>query len=125
MYISCCRSTQSQDQGKQCFYVKMKKCRINTSKFIKACIQKTAMLQYFFRQGEKKRTNDVDRNGSRQGRKGLHKRRHHKGRSSGLNDVNALNECLLRDGRIEDLKRSVTDTEFQEKLCNEYFPERD
>ncbi len=46
------------------------------------------------------------------------------GHSSGLNDVNALNECLLRDGRIEDLKRSVTDSEFQKKLFNEYFPER-
>ncbi len=28
---------------------------------------------------DEKRTNDVDRNGSRQGRKGLHKRGYHKG----------------------------------------------
>ena len=46
------------------------------------------------------------------------------GHSAGLNDVNALNECLLRDGRDEDLKRSVTDPEFQKKLFHEYFPER-
>ena len=46
------------------------------------------------------------------------------GHSAGLNDVNALNECLLRDGRIEDLKRSVTDSEFQKKLFHEYFPDR-
>ena len=50
---------------------------------------------------------------------------HSVGFSQGLNDVNALNERLLRDGRIEDLKRSVTDTEFQKNLFNEYFPERD
>ena len=46
------------------------------------------------------------------------------GHSAGLNDLNALNECLLRDGRIEDLKRSVTDSEFQKKLFHEYFPDR-
>ena len=59
---------------------------------------------------------------------GLREERHSagfsEGHSAGLNDVNALNECLLRDGRIEDLKRSVTDSEFQKKLFNEYFPER-
>ena len=46
------------------------------------------------------------------------------GHSSGLNDLNALNERLLRDGRDEDLKRSVTDSEFQKKLFHEYFPEK-
>ncbi len=46
------------------------------------------------------------------------------GYSTGLNDVNALNECLLHDGRDEDLKRSVTDSEFQKKLFHEYFPEK-
>ena len=46
------------------------------------------------------------------------------GHSSGLNNLNALNKRLLRDGRIEDLKRSVTDSEFQKKLFDEYFPDR-
>ena len=55
---------------------------------------------------------------------GLREEGHSVGYSEGLNDLNALNERLLRDGRIEDLKRSVTDSEFQKKLFHEYFPER-
>ena len=55
---------------------------------------------------------------------GLREEGHSAGFSEGLNDLNALNECLLRDGRDEDLKRSVTDPEFQKKLFHEYFPER-
>ena len=50
------------------------------------------------------------------------------GRSEGLaegkaeerNDVNELNQCLLRDNRIDDLKRSTTDTEYQNSLMAEY-----
>jgi len=42
------------------------------------------------------------------------------GKAKERNDVNELIQCLLRDNRIEDLKRSTTDTEFQNSLMAEY-----
>ena len=42
------------------------------------------------------------------------------GKTEGRNDVNELNQCLLRDNRIDDLKRSTTDTEYQNSLMAEY-----
>ena len=38
----------------------------------------------------------------------------------GRNKINVLNQFLIRDNRIEDLKRSTTDIEFQNKLLVEY-----
>ena len=35
-------------------------------------------------------------------------------------NLNKLNQALLRDNRLEDLIRSTTDLEFQEKLLREY-----
>ena len=34
--------------------------------------------------------------------------------------LNRLNDLLLEDGRIEDLKRSTKDIDFQQKLLDEY-----
>ena len=34
--------------------------------------------------------------------------------------LNKLNDRLLEDGRIEDLKRSTRDSDFQQKLLDEY-----
>lgn len=34
--------------------------------------------------------------------------------------LNKLNQALIRDNRMEDLLRSTTDPEFQEKLLREY-----
>ena len=34
--------------------------------------------------------------------------------------LNKLNDLLLEDGRIEDLKRSTKDSDFQQKLLDEY-----
>ena len=42
------------------------------------------------------------------------------GRKEGMDRVNRLVELLLSQGRQEDLKRSVTDREYQEKLMKEF-----
>ena len=42
------------------------------------------------------------------------------GKAEGRADLNKLNQALLRDNRLEDLVRSTTDPEFQEKLLREY-----
>ena len=42
------------------------------------------------------------------------------GKAEERNDVNELNQCLLRDNRIDDLKRSTTYTEYQNSLMAEY-----
>ena len=34
--------------------------------------------------------------------------------------LNRLNDLLIKDGRIEDLKRSTKDSDFQQKLLDEY-----
>jgi hypothetical protein len=38
----------------------------------------------------------------------------------GSNLINSLNQCLIRDGRVEDFKRSLMDMAFQKKLLDEY-----
>ena len=42
------------------------------------------------------------------------------GRKEGMDRVNRLVELLLSQGRQEDLKRSVTDHAYQEKLMKEF-----
>lgn len=42
------------------------------------------------------------------------------GRAEDREEVNRLNLCLINDDRIEDLKRSAIDREFQDKLMAEY-----
>lgn len=46
------------------------------------------------------------------------------GREEEREELNALNARLLEDNRLEDLKRSVTDREYQKKLFEEYFPKK-
>ena len=38
----------------------------------------------------------------------------------GREDVNKLNEILLSEGRIEDLRKSTTDKEYRRKLMKEF-----
>ncbi len=45
-------------------------------------------------------------------------------KEEGREELNALNARLLEDNRLEDLKRSVTDREYQKKLFEEYFPKK-
>ena len=42
------------------------------------------------------------------------------GREEGKNVINKLNDKLLADNRIEDLKRSIRDKEYQDFLIKEY-----
>lgn len=42
------------------------------------------------------------------------------GREEGKNVINKLNDKLLADNRIEDLKRSIGDKEYQDSLIKEY-----
>lgn len=42
------------------------------------------------------------------------------GREETLNLINKLNELLLSEGRVEDLKRSINDREYQAQLLKEY-----
>lgn len=42
------------------------------------------------------------------------------GREIGEKRVNSLNDRLIADHRMEDLKRSIKDTEYQERLMEEY-----
>lgn len=42
------------------------------------------------------------------------------GRSEGRCLMNELNRMLIRDGRTEDLFRSVQDAEYQKQLMEEY-----
>lgn len=42
------------------------------------------------------------------------------GREEGISFLNTLNELLLRDNRIDDLKRAINDEEFRESLFKEY-----
>ena len=34
--------------------------------------------------------------------------------------LNELNECLVKDGRIDDLKKAIVDEIYREKLYEEY-----
>ena len=42
------------------------------------------------------------------------------GREEGSDRINRLNDLLINDGRMEDLKRAIKDRDFQEKLIEEY-----
>ena len=42
------------------------------------------------------------------------------GREETLNLINKLNDILLSEGRVEDLKRSINDREYQAQLLKEY-----
>ena len=43
-----------------------------------------------------------------------------KGRTEGIELINLLNGNLVSDGRMDDLKRSFQDKEFQQHLLEEY-----
>lgn len=45
------------------------------------------------------------------------------GIEQGMKTINMLNARLLKDGRIKDLERSVSDRAYQEQLLAELFPE--
>ena len=45
------------------------------------------------------------------------------GRKQGIDRVNVLTGILLSEGRIEDLKRAVSDSAYQEELMKELLPE--
>ena len=42
------------------------------------------------------------------------------GREEGISSLNTLYELLLKDNRLDDLKRAVNDEEFRESLFKEY-----
>lgn len=42
------------------------------------------------------------------------------GKAEGLEVVNILNQHLIQDNRLDDLKRATVDAEFQEELLKEY-----
>ena len=42
------------------------------------------------------------------------------GKAEAREDINALNLCLIRDNRIEDLQKSATDQDYQNVLLAEY-----
>ena len=42
------------------------------------------------------------------------------GRVEGSKLINQLNQKLIMDGRLDDLKRSVEDEEYQQSLLKEY-----
>jgi len=50
----------------------------------------------------------------------LRKEARQEGRQEGRTEVNELNLRLLEEGRLEDLKKSVTDRAFQEELLKQY-----
>ena len=45
------------------------------------------------------------------------------GREEGMERINALNNLLILNDRIEDLKRGAVDKEYQKKLLMEFFPD--
>ncbi|MBO5609972.1 MAG: hypothetical protein J5929_06375 [Eubacterium sp.] len=42
------------------------------------------------------------------------------GRKEGQDTLNYLNECLLNDGRLDDLQKAIKDEELRKKLFKEY-----
>lgn len=64
------------------------------------------------REGEKK--------GKRLGRKEGRKEGRQEGKHEGREEMNTLTGLLLRDNRMEDLKRSLADRVFQQELLEEY-----
>ena len=69
-----------------------------------------------------------ERRGEERGEKRGEKRGEQRGMQRGIQRgierdrrvLNRLNDLLLEDGRIEDLKRSTKDSDFQQKLLDEY-----
>ena len=81
-------------------------------------------LNYEFdRQLELERA-DAREEGREEGRKEGRKEGREEGRKEGreetLNLINKLNDILLSEGRVEDLKRSINDREYQAQLLKEY-----
>ena len=46
------------------------------------------------------------------------------GEQIGKDQINKLNQCLLTDNRFDDLKRSISDPDFQKQLLKEYRLEK-
>lgn len=46
------------------------------------------------------------------------------GEQIGKEQINKLNQCLLTDNRFDDLKRSISDPDFQKQLLKEYDLEK-
>ena len=87
-------------------------------------VTKNMQLNYKFdRQLELERA-DAREEGLEEGRKLGQKIGQEEGRKEGreetLNLINKLNELLLSEGRVEDLKRSINDREYQAQLLKEY-----
>lgn len=79
-------------------------------------VTKNMQLNYKFdRQLELERA-DAREEGLEEGRKLGQKI----GQEETLNLINKLNELLLSEGRVEDLKRSINDREYQAQLLKEY-----
>ena len=77
-------------------------------------------LNYKFdRQLELERA-DAREEGLEEGRKLGQKIGQEEGREETLNLINKLNDILLSEGRVEDLKRSINDREYQAQLLKEY-----
>ena len=58
--------------------------------------------------------------GQKIGREEGRKEGREEGREETLNLINKLNDILLSEGRVEDLKRSINDREYQAQLLKEY-----
>lgn len=58
--------------------------------------------------------------GQEEGRKEGREEGRKEGREETLNLINKLNDILLSEGRVEDLKRSINDREYQAQLLKEY-----
>ena len=91
-------------------------------------VTKNMQLNYKFdRQLELERA-DAREEGLEEGRKQGQKIGQEEGRKEGrkegreetLNLINKLNDILLSEGRVEDLKRSINDREYQAQLLKEY-----
>lgn len=46
------------------------------------------------------------------------------GEQIGKEQINKLNQCLLTDNRFDELKRSISDPDFQKQLLKEYGLEK-
>lgn len=74
-------------------------------------VTKSMQLNYEFdRQLELERA-DAREEGREEGRK--------EGREEGREKINRLNQLLVAEGRFEDLKKSLEDNEYQDKLLRE------
>ena len=74
------------------------------------------VLDYREKRGEERGEQRGDKRGETRGEK----RGIQRGIERDRRAVNRLNDLLLEDGRIEDLRRSTKDIDFQQKLLDEY-----